>query len=77
MTLAVLGGQDLDQLQAWVVQLFDSVPSGRGDKPSFTDAGLPFEVGNYRRLLGLRMLLFCNPCFMALACGCLKMLACS
>jgi nardilysin len=45
MCLAVLGGEPLDRLQAWVGELFDSVPSGKGPRPSFADAGMPYEVG--------------------------------
>ena len=44
MCLAVLGGQPLDTLQAWVAELFSSVPSGAGARPAFAHAGLPYEV---------------------------------
>ena len=39
-----MGGQPLDTLQAWVAELFSSVPSGKGPRPAFAHAGLPYEV---------------------------------
>ena len=44
MCLAVLGGEPLDALQAWVADLFARVPSGRGPRPSFAHVGPPYEV---------------------------------
>ncbi|WIA17248.1 hypothetical protein OEZ85_014121 [Tetradesmus obliquus] len=44
MSLVLLGGQPLDQLESWVRQLFDAVPQGvAGPPPAFSDAGMPFE----------------------------------
>ncbi|WIA37472.1 hypothetical protein OEZ86_014388 [Tetradesmus obliquus] len=44
MSLVLLGGQPLDQLESWVRQLFDAVPQGvAGRPPAFSDAGMPFE----------------------------------
>lgn len=40
----VLGGQPLDELQGWVTDLFASVPSGKGPRPTFFDAGMPYQV---------------------------------
>lgn len=44
MSLAVLGGQSLDELQQWVQELFGILASGPGPSPSFAHAGLPFQV---------------------------------
>lgn len=44
MTLVVLGGQTLDQLQQWVEDLFSAVPNGRGLQPTYFDAGMPYQV---------------------------------
>lgn len=45
MSLAVLGGQDLDTLQAWVQDSFGGVPTGTAGPPAnFEKEGLPFEV---------------------------------
>lgn len=44
MSLVVVGGQSLDELQGWVVELFSGVPSGRGGRPTFEGVGRPFEV---------------------------------
>ena len=44
MSLVVLGGQPLDELQDWVTDLFSSVPSGKGPRPTFFDAGMPYKV---------------------------------
>lgn len=40
----VLGGQPLDKLQHWVTDLFSAVPSGKGPRPTFFDAGMPYKV---------------------------------
>ena len=44
MSLVVLGGQPLDELQHWVTDLFSSVPSGKGPRPTYFDAGMPYKV---------------------------------
>ena len=44
MSLAILGGEPLEQLQQWVLDLFGSLPAGDSPKPSFGHAGLPFKV---------------------------------
>ena len=44
MSLVVLGGQSLDELQDWVTDLFSSVTSGKGPRPTFFDAGMPYKV---------------------------------
>ena len=44
MSLVVLGGQPLDKLQHWVADLFSAVPSGKGPRPTFFDAGMPYKV---------------------------------
>ena len=49
MCLAVVGGEPLDDLQAWVTDLFSAVPCGRGPRPAFAHAGLPYEVATPRR----------------------------
>jgi secreted Zn-dependent insulinase-like peptidase len=51
MCLAVLGGEPLDVLQQWVVDLFSAVPSGGGPRPAFSQAGFPYEVPAYPRTL--------------------------
>lgn len=46
MSLAVLGGQDLDTLESWVQASFGGILTGTAGPPaSFEHAGLPFEVG--------------------------------
>jgi hypothetical protein len=46
MSLVLLGGQPLEQLESWVRQAFDPVPIGiAGPPPAFSNAGMPFEVG--------------------------------
>lgn len=40
----VLGGQPLDELQHWVTDLFSAVPSGKGPRPTYFDAGMPYKV---------------------------------
>ena len=40
----VLGGQELDELEHWVSDLFSSVPSGKGARPTFFGAGMPYQV---------------------------------
>ena len=44
MALAVLGGQSLDTLEAWVRELFSHVPSGRGARPTFDGMPRPYKV---------------------------------
>lgn len=44
MSLVVLGGQPLEELQHWVTDLFSSVPSGNGPRPTYFDAGMPYRV---------------------------------
>ncbi len=44
MSLVVLGGHDLDTLEQWASDLFSGVPAGRGPRPEFSSAGLPFQV---------------------------------
>jgi len=44
MALAVLGGDSLDTLEAWVKELFGQVPSGRGSMRSFKDTPAPYQV---------------------------------
>lgn len=44
MSLVVLGGHTLDELQQWVGDSFAGVPTGRGPRPEFSSAGLPFQV---------------------------------
>jgi hypothetical protein len=45
MSLVLLGGQPLEQLESWVRQMFDPVPKGiAGPPPTFSNAGMPFEV---------------------------------
>lgn len=46
MTLVVLGGQPLDELEEWVETLFSAVPSGRGLQPTYFDAGMPYKVSD-------------------------------
>jgi secreted Zn-dependent insulinase-like peptidase len=46
MSLVVLGGHDLDTLQAWVQDSFGDIPTGTaGPAASFEGQGLPFQVG--------------------------------
>ncbi|KAL3144870.1 hypothetical protein ABBQ38_001970 [Trebouxia sp. C0009 RCD-2024] len=45
MSLVVLGGQPLEELQHWVTDLFSSVPSGKGPRPTYFDAGMPYKGG--------------------------------
>ena len=44
MSLVLLGGESLDTLQAWVQEAFAGLPSGKGPRPSFGAAGMPFKV---------------------------------
>lgn len=44
MSLAVIGGEPLDLLQQWVVDLFAAVPVRGAPRPTFSDAGPPYEV---------------------------------
>ena len=44
MSLVVLGGESLEQLEGWVRELFTPVTSGQLQRPTFSGAGLPFEV---------------------------------
>lgn len=52
MSLAVLGGQPLRQLEAWVRELFEAVPAARQQPPpSFSSQGMPFEVSGRAGML--------------------------
>ena len=53
----VLGGQGLDELEQWVSDLFSAVPSGKGDRPTFFEAGMPYKVGFCLLLLSSSQLL--------------------
>lgn len=44
MNLVLLGGETLDELETWVRDEFRGVPGGRGPRPSYADAGFPFQV---------------------------------
>lgn len=45
MCLAVLGGEQLDELEGWVRELFSGVKGGHcGPAPTFEKEGFPFEV---------------------------------
>ena len=44
MSLVVMGGEALDQLEGWVRELFTPVSSGQLQRPTFFGAGMPFEV---------------------------------
>lgn len=44
MSLVVLGGQELDELEQWVSELFSAVPAGKGARPTFFGAGMPYQV---------------------------------
>jgi predicted Zn-dependent peptidase len=45
MSLVVLGGQPVQQLEAWVREAFEAVPQGIAGPPaSFESAGKPFQV---------------------------------
>ena len=57
MSLVVLGGQGLDELEQWVSDLFSAVPSGKGDRPTFFEAGMPYKVGFCLLLLSSSQLL--------------------
>ena len=54
MNLVVLGGEPLDELEAWVRELFSSVPGGRGSRPHFGDEGMPFVGGRLLLLPSVR-----------------------
>jgi len=56
MTLAVLGAEPLDDLEAWVRELFSGVPSGRSGPPAALPQGLPppFEAARLYRLPAVR-----------------------
>ena len=47
MALAVLGGDSLETLEAWVKELFSHVPSGKGAIPSFEHLERPYEVKSW------------------------------
>lgn len=44
MALAVLGGDSLETLEAWVKELFSHVPAGKGPKQSFEHLDRPYQV---------------------------------
>ena len=44
MSLVVLGGQGLDELQQCVQELFSLIPSGKRPRPTFFGAGIPYQV---------------------------------
>ena len=44
MTLAILGGEPLETLEAWARDLFSAVPGGCGPRPSFAAAGPPYQA---------------------------------
>ena len=46
MSLVVLGGQGLDELEQWVTELFSAVPSGKGPRPTFFEAGMPYQASH-------------------------------
>ncbi|KAL0048825.1 hypothetical protein WJX82_000128 [Trebouxia sp. C0006] len=46
MSLVVLGGQELDELEQWVSDLFSTVPAGKGARPTFFGAGMPYQGGH-------------------------------
>ncbi|KAK9915769.1 hypothetical protein WJX75_003936 [Coccomyxa subellipsoidea] len=54
MCLTVLGGEPLDTLQQWVLQLFSAIPSGRGPRPEFSHVGLPFTGGRLHLMPAVR-----------------------
>ena len=55
MTLAVLGAEPLDDLEAWVRELFAGVPSGRSGPPAtFQELPPPFEAARLYRLPSVR-----------------------
>ncbi|KAG1662577.1 hypothetical protein FOA52_003956 [Chlamydomonas sp. UWO 241] len=43
MCLCVLGGESLDTQEDWVRSLFEGLPSGKGPRPDFVDAGMPYK----------------------------------
>lgn len=43
MSLAVLGGESLTQLESWIHELFSSISQGLGKAPSFSEQSFPFE----------------------------------
>ncbi|KAF5827025.1 Metalloenzyme, LuxS/M16 peptidase-like protein [Dunaliella salina] len=43
MSLVLLGGETLDELQSWVTEIFQDLPTGKGPRPSFESMGMPFE----------------------------------
>jgi hypothetical protein len=44
MSLVVLGGEDLDTQEQRVRALFGGLPHGKGPRPSFKEAGMPYKV---------------------------------
>ena len=38
----------------WVAELFSSVPGGRGPRPQYSDAGMPFQGGRFYLLPAVR-----------------------
>ena len=55
MTLAVLGAEPLDELEAWVRELFSGVPAGRAGPPAtFHELPPPFEAARLYRLHSVR-----------------------
>ena len=45
MSLVLLGGESLEELQSWVEAAFSGLPTGKGPRPDFSSAGMPFKVG--------------------------------
>jgi len=45
MTLVVVGGNSLDEMQAWAAELFGDTPTGRGPRPTYEAHGRPFVGG--------------------------------
>lgn len=44
MSLVVLGGEPLEELEELVQKLFAAVPGGRGPRPTFSHIEFPYEV---------------------------------
>ncbi|KFM22670.1 Insulin-degrading enzyme [Auxenochlorella protothecoides] len=70
MNLVLLGGETLDELEAWVRDEFRGVPGGRGPRPSYAEAGFPFQGGRLYCLQAVRQahhlqLTFQLPCLHA------------
>eukprot|EP00798_Chlamydomonas_sp_ICE-L_P021127 gene21127-28014_t len=54
MSLVVLGGETLDELQQYVTDIFSHLPTGKGPRPTFEGVGMPFKGRNFYSMPAVR-----------------------